>query len=234
MTRAGAAGRNPVLLARLLIVGEEEDLVLLDWSAHRTAHLILIQNLLHAAAVEIVKEAVGVQIGVAEKLPDAAVELIGARARNHVHVSAWMSAVAGVVSRGLDFEFLNRIGIGNSNAGVNAAVLRRTRIGRVDDGDAVHLVIVIAGIGAIHGDVLRALADGGGVVHIGVRAGGHGQELRIIAVAEWKSGYLLRSDRGSERRALRLQCFSRGFDGDLLGLCAYLERPVQLLRLGNI
>ena len=145
-----------------------------------------------------------------------------------------MPAVAGVVGGGLDLEFLNRIRIGNSDAGVNAAVLRRPCIGGVDDGDAVHLVIVAAGIGAVHGDVLGALADRGGVVHAGVRAGRHGQELRVIAVAERKSGYLLRSDRGSQRGALGLQRFGRGFHGDLFGLRAYFERPVQLRRLGNI
>src|SRR5271166_6273541 len=103
---AGTASRDPILLARLLIVDEEEDLVLLDWAAHRAADLVLIQSLPHAAAVAVVKKTIGVQRGIAEKLPGAPVKGVAAGPGEHVHIPTGVRAVAGVIRGGLDFEFL--------------------------------------------------------------------------------------------------------------------------------
>ena len=65
-----AGERNPVPLIFLFVIDEEEDLVLLDWAAERCAELIEIEFLGVGG-----EEAARIQIGVAEELEEASMEL---------------------------------------------------------------------------------------------------------------------------------------------------------------
>src|SRR5581483_238234 len=104
----------------LLIIDEEEQFVLLNGPADSAAHLILVQHLPYAATITIVKKGVGVEIRIAEEFPHVAMELIAAGARDHVHVGAGVRTVAGVVRGSLNLELLNGVGIGDSDARVDA------------------------------------------------------------------------------------------------------------------
>ena len=54
---------------------------------------------------------VGVQHVVSKIFVDVAVESLGAGTQNGVDVAAAVAALAGVIEGGLDFEFLNNVGI---------------------------------------------------------------------------------------------------------------------------
>ena len=110
-------------------------------------------------------------------------ERIGSRLGYHVDIGARVAPVAGVVGRGLDFEFLDGIRIWNRDSSVNAAIAGTAAVCDVIDGDAVHLEIILPGIGAIGAVIRGGFPESSGVAGIGVRTGRHTQDLGVVAIA---------------------------------------------------
>jgi hypothetical protein len=96
--------RNPVALVFLLHIGEEEGLVFLDGAAQRAAKLIEIE--LFGGRGE---EAAGIQVGIAEELENASVELVGARFRGHQNSRAAARPPFRRIVVSEDLEFLDGI-----------------------------------------------------------------------------------------------------------------------------
>src|SRR5260370_41064735 len=92
--------------------------------------------------------------------------LVGAGLGDYVDVGTRVAAEAGVVGRSLDLEFLNSVRIGDSNARVETEVTRIAVAGGVVDGNAVHLVVVLLGAGAVDAHVLRTAAKCRPVGHL--------------------------------------------------------------------
>src|SRR5207248_7133594 len=106
----------PVKLPRSLIAAEEEQLVCLDWSAESAPELVLSQDLLRGSigvSIPVEKKVVCVELFIPEEFKQGSMELIAAALGHNVHVRSGISPVACIVCRSLNFEFLNRIGIGN-------------------------------------------------------------------------------------------------------------------------
>ena len=170
---------NTIALPRPLITAEEKQLVFLDWSAERSAKLILLQDAWDMAAsriVAIVEEIVGIQVTVAEELEQRAVESIAARFCHNVHVRTRVTSVAGVVGGSLDFELLDRVRIGNRDADVDARVGRDAGSKGVHNRDTVHLEIVLVDTVAVDSHVESALAERRGVVYAAIGTGLQAQE----------------------------------------------------------
>ena len=91
-------------------------------------------------------------------------ELIRSGFRNDVHIRPWITPVAGVVGRGLNLELLEGVWTWYSNSGVQARIIGASTVGEIGDIHAVHLEVILAGVVAIHGHVLRTFAEGCGVV----------------------------------------------------------------------
>src|SRR5262249_26455997 len=150
-----------------LVAAEEEELVLLDGTAQHAAKLILIQDLFRGGTgrvVAIVKEVVGVEDRVAQELERAPVVLIRSGFGDDVNIGPRVSSVAGVISRRLNFELLDRVRVGNADPGIQARIIGAAAVGKVRDVYAVHLEIVLAGIVAVDAHVLRALAQSSGII----------------------------------------------------------------------
>ena len=140
---------------------------------------------------------------------------IGAGFGDHVHVGARVTAIARVERGGLNFEFLQGVRIGDADAGVDTGVRRDTGAGEIGDRHAVHLIIVLIDIGAVHADILRAFAEVRRVVYADVRSGGKAQDLRVIARGERQVRHRARAHRGAERG-------TGGFEGFRAGLHRHL------------
>ena len=108
--RDRAAGRCG--LARALVIGEEEGLVVDDRAAGRAAELVLVERRARQAG-RIGEEVVGVEIVVAQKLEDRAVKLIGAALDGGVDHRAGGVAELGGEVVGLDLELLYRVDRGD-------------------------------------------------------------------------------------------------------------------------
>ena len=113
------------------------------------------------------EEIVGVQVLIAQELPQASMKGIGAGFCNHINVGPGIAPIGGVVLAGLDFEFLNRIWIGNGHAATEVATALQ-----VIDLDSIHLKIIIAGGAAIHDKVVvyASTANLSGVENLGADA----------------------------------------------------------------
>ena len=83
------------------VVSEKEQFVLDDGPAQRKAELVLLVGLL----TEDVEVIAGVHFLVAQKLPQVAVDLVGAGLDDGIHDGAVAAAEFGAVGIGLDFEF---------------------------------------------------------------------------------------------------------------------------------
>src|ERR1700743_2667083 len=88
-----------------------------NWAADRAAKLVLLE---HGArlAVFFHEEIVRVERVVAKKLPELAVECVRAGFADEIDVAAGAATVAGVVHSGLHFEFGDRVGIRDGDAGL--------------------------------------------------------------------------------------------------------------------
>ena len=116
-------------------------------------------------------------------------ELIGTRFGQHVDVGAGIAAVAGIIRGGLNFEFLNGVGVGNADAGINIDIAGGVRMGDVVDGHAVHLEIVRPGRVSVDAHILGAFPERSCIVHRGIGASGKAQDLRVVAIAQRKAGH---------------------------------------------
>src|SRR5215831_18811321 len=91
-------------------------------------------------------------------------ELIRSGFRHDVYIRAWIPPKAGIVSRGLNLELLEGVRTWYTDSSVQTRVTRSSTIREIGDIHAVHLEVVLAGVVAIHGHVLRAFAECGGIV----------------------------------------------------------------------
>src|SRR5262249_39104276 len=94
--------------AEALVIGEKEELVFPQRPAERAAELVLVKG--QSAAADRLEEAGGVQLGIAQKLPQFSVELVGAALDGGVDDGTGCAAELGAVIVGLDFELLQRVG----------------------------------------------------------------------------------------------------------------------------
>ncbi len=95
--------------AEALVISEDKDLVLYDGAAQRGSELILLERGLHS--IHGFDKAGGVEIGVAQKFPKFAVQLIGAALDGGVDDCASGAPVLGAVVIGLHLELCQGIGI---------------------------------------------------------------------------------------------------------------------------
>ena len=181
------------VLAVAFVVGEEEELVLLDGAAERRAEVVALE-LGDAGAVEVVAR---VEEAVAEELVDGAVELVGAAGGGDGYLRAVALAVGGGVGVGDDVELANAIdaeelaggpaggGVDQRRAGVLDAIEEEEIVLRAAAGDGEHA----AHRGIRGSDAAAALV---GVVH---GAGVQQDELVVAAAVEGESFDLAASTR---------------------------------------
>src|SRR5437867_9310965 len=238
--RQEGVGKTPrvdsVFLPRSLVAEECEQLVLDDRTAQNAAELVLIQDLLRCSAgpiVAVVEEGIGVKNRVSQIFKRRSMELIRSGFRNDVYIRAWIPPVAGVVGRGLNLELLEGVWAWYSDSGVQARIIGASTVGEIGDIDAIHLEVVLAGVVAIHRHVLRTLAEGCGVVGGRIGSRRQGQNLRVVASAQWKLSDGLGAYSGPQRGRGRLQSFRLDFDRHLLALRADFQSPVEYLCLGS-
>ena len=173
--RQEGVGKPPrvdsVFLSRSLIAEECEQLVLNDGTAQDAAELVLIQDLLRCSAgpiVAIVEEGIGVENRVSQILKRRSVELIRSGFCNDVHIRARIPSVARVVGRGLNLELLECVWTWYADSSVQTRITRGSTVGEIGDIHAVHLEVVLAGVVAIHGHILRTFAECCGIVGAGI------------------------------------------------------------------
>ena len=114
--------RGSVLLPGLLISRKKEEFVFLDRTAQLAAELVLIEDLLGTArtrcrvetARSVPEKVRCVEGCVPKELEGRSMEAVGTRPRHHIHVRAWVPAVAGIIKRGLDLKFLKHVRVRNS------------------------------------------------------------------------------------------------------------------------
>ena len=101
----GYALNHPVSL----IVCKEENLVALNGAAERAAKLVLVIG----AALSLVEEVRGIEIGIAHEFEKISVVAVGAGLGYHVDQAAAVIAVLGVGIVCQDAKLINRIEVGN-------------------------------------------------------------------------------------------------------------------------
>src|SRR5439155_6047975 len=218
---------------------EKEKFIFLDRTADLAAELVLIENLLRAArtgrgietARPVPEKVRCVERCVAKELEGRSVELVGARPRHHVHVRAWVPAVAGIIKRGLDLEFLKHVRVRNSKRHVEA--LNRASRPCSVNGDAVHRKSILAIEQAIHSHIGAALAESHGVANICYSARRHAQQARVVSGGQGQRSYCVRGYDGAYCRSGSLKRFDSRLDGDLFGLSTDFKTAVQHDRLGR-
>ena len=93
-----------------MISNEEKEFVFLHRTAKSPSKLALVQLQLRSAR-RIPEIVVGIQSGVPEEFKRAAVKTVGAGLGDDVDVGARIAAVASIVIRGLNLEFLDGVRI---------------------------------------------------------------------------------------------------------------------------
>ena len=228
--------RYAIPLPGSLVAAEIEQLVVFECAADRASELVLLENLFLRSAVgvvAIVEEVVRVEGFIAEELEQRSVQSIGAGFGHNVHVGAGVAAEAGIVSGGLDLEFLNSVGVGSGDSRIEARVARIVIAGGVVDLDAVHLVVILFRCGAVDAHVLRAASEAGAVGDIAGNAGGQAQNLGEVSGGQGQSGDAASGDRGTQSGGCGLDSFHVGFHGHLLGLRAHLQGVIERRGFGD-
>ena len=214
-----------------MIAAEEKQLVLPERSTEGTAELVLPQDLflrLIGAAVAVVEEVVGIERFVAEELEERAMELVGSGLHDEVHVRAGISSIARIVCGSLYLELLDRVGVGDSESGINSKIGRRVgAAGGIHDGRAVHLVIVLVWPRAVDAHVGGAFAERRAVEQIRRHAGRQAQNLRIIAAGERKVRDIPPRDDGTQCGACCLQNLGGSLNLNDFALPADLHDVIQ-------
>src|SRR5262249_19158934 len=179
--------RDAVKLSRTLIAAEEKYLVLHNRSTNRTAELVLPQYLFVWRAgtpITVIEKIVRIQGLVAEELKQRSVKFVAATLGHDVYVGSGVPAITRIVSRCLNFEFLNCIGIGNCDAGVKTRVGGFVITRGIVDRHAVHLEIVLLWISAVHAHVFGTFSEGGPVIRCDGNTCKHSQHSRQLSVHE--------------------------------------------------
>src|SRR5262249_53703473 len=98
------AGSAQIALDGSLIATKEKQLVFDHWPSERATELVSLDQVVAGG-----EEISGVQRAISEEVEGAAVELIRARFRDHIHDGASGVAVLGAESVGLHAEFFERV-----------------------------------------------------------------------------------------------------------------------------
>src|SRR5207247_9772918 len=121
-------------------------------------------------------------------------------------------AIAGVITRRLNFEFRNRIGIGNGKAADRHSFDSGVKAEPVVDHDTILEERVLAVTRAIHGNEGCPFTDAAGVLNGSVRSSRVGEKIGVVAGAERKLRYREGRRYRHERGDGRLYCFYRSLD----------------------
>src|ERR1019366_3346933 len=139
----------------------------------------------------ICKKSICIQRIVAEELEKCAVEGIAAALGDHVDVRAGSTAIRGIHRPCLDLEFLDRIGIGNSDPTSGEVHHRKEVIGR----HAVHLEVVVSAKRAIDAKIALILPTGATtesccVSYLGCDSRRQYDDIRVVACYKGQIGHL--------------------------------------------
>ncbi len=197
---ADVAGIDALGLARALIVGEEEDLVVANRPAEGSAKLVLAEGA--ARGREVVA---GIEIGVAQEVEGAAVKAVGAGLGDDADLAAAELAILGVEVAGDDAELGDGVEVGDDGgAGVDVFF----DVAAVDAEEVGELALPVdrdgAGIESAGG-----IEDGGAhVLHGGGGDGGRGsnaslqrEQIGVAAAVERHRGHLPAGDDLAHLRA---------------------------------
>src|SRR6266850_818901 len=101
-------GVNAFVGTRSLVVGEKEDLILLDRTTYGSSELVLLEDVSPRG-----KEIFGIEVCVSQKLEAAAMELVGSRLGHNVYNAAAVIAVLRIEVVGQYTELGDRIEVGH-------------------------------------------------------------------------------------------------------------------------
>src|SRR6185312_11865599 len=208
--------------ARALVVAENEEFVLDDWTANGAAELILLEDVARGARF-IVLPAVRIQLVILKNFEDYAVNLVGARFQVDVHNAAGGAAVFSVIAIRQDLH-----GADGFDRGVND---ERLLVDEVDNVDVVvnaiqQEVVFTRGTDAICGEVAAKRAAGAGFGR--QDPGRQAREKRERALAaEGQLRHLLRIQIGALLGGFRLEQWRGGGNFDGLRCVADLQRDVD-------
>ena len=156
-----------------MVVHEEKAVFFLpDGPAQAASEDVLFDRGLGLAG-SVEEEIVGVEDVVAEVFVDIAMKILCARFQNGVDVAAAVAALARVIERGLDFEFLDDVRIGQGHV----RGLRHVVVGRAN---AFNQVVIVVLALAIHDDAHISAAELRRGVQLALRAGGKSQKLLVV------------------------------------------------------
>ncbi len=178
------------------------------------------------------EEVVRVQLFIAEKLEQSAMECVSAAFGDDVDVCARVLSVRGVVLPDLHLELLNGIGIRNRDTSAETpAVLN------IVGAHAIHLIVVVLDMDTASGEIAEspaATAEFGRVGHIGGDSRIQSDDLGVIACHQGQIDNHLLVGHASKGARFGLQLF--GFRGhrDLLAQRAHFEAGIQSLGLGHV
>src|SRR4051812_37106690 len=92
-------------------------------------------------------------------------QLVAAGPGDDVDIRTGIAAVARVIRRSLDLEFLDRIWIRDRDPDIDTGIRVIAGSEGVDDGGPVHHDVVLIQSSAVYGNIRRGLAEGGRVAH---------------------------------------------------------------------
>jgi hypothetical protein len=167
-----------------------------------------------------VKEFVGIQRVVAEKLIDVAVQLPGAGFQNCVDVASAVAPLAGVVKRSLHPEFLDNIRVRQRHVIVLCDVV----VGRAD---AFDQVVVIVFALPVYVDLRGTASELRGLVQFALHAGAERKELLVILRRQRQISNRFRSDRLSRGGVGRLDGSNLRRNLNFFGDCAGFQRDAE-------
>ncbi len=168
--------RQRLANAQAFVVSEKEHLVLDDGPAERKAELVLLVRLL----TEDVESIDGVEFLVAQKLPQIAVDLVGARLDDGVHDGAVAAAEFRAVGIGFDLELGD--GIHRWLDHIGGAVEDVAKIGIVVD--AVEQKVILQRAGAVGAETVSSFDARSRLGGSDARA--EQSELRVVASVQRK------------------------------------------------
>src|SRR6185295_4922076 len=199
--------------AEAFVVGEEEHFLLQDRATESATELILIEG--QSAAADGLKEAGGVEHGVAEELPGLTVKLVCSALDSGIDDSAGGAAIFGAVVVGFHLEFGERIGIGLNDLVGKALVAGA--VGVVVDAIQQEIVELAAATVHVIGSVAAAV---GAVFQRGFRdPWGQQSEIRVGTAVQGEFDDLLRIDELTARTGFGLDQGSSTSDIDDFEAC---------------
>ena len=147
---------------------------------------------------------VGIQRFVAKKFEDAPVISVGSALGHNIHIRPSVASIRGVVLSGLDFKFLDSVGIGNSDSAAEIPASLK-----IVNFNTVHLEIVIHGSAAIGHKRFFAVAssstaESGSVRHISRDSRRKTDDLGIVAGYQRETLCHFPCRHGSQRARFRL------------------------------